>query len=408
MYIADTLSRAFLSEAQPEHNMEMRVHSVSKYFPATPQKLQALREASLNDDVQDQIKRYVMLGWPKYKDNTAAQLHVYWVMRDEIHCEDDLLFAGERLIVPNAMRGEMLSRLHEGHLGTEKCRARARDIMYWPNISTDIEETVARCATCATYRKRNNKQPMIPHEIPDRPGAKVGADIFSFKNQEYLVVVDYYSKFPEVEQLTCKPANGVITALRQIFSRNGIPEILFCDNMPFASHVMASFAEEMGFHIITSSPRYAQSNGQSEKFVGIVKSFMRKAHEEGRDIWMSLLHYRNTPITGAPYSPAQLLMSRKLRDKMPSTSNILKPSVVPDGQSTMKRRQTRQTRFYDRGTTTRALLRDLLLCEFPFFRFITIARQLRLGRIKSLMHKTHSVDSMLSDCETHRQSIQCT
>ena len=132
----------------------------------------------------------------------------------------------------------MLSRLHEGHLGTEKCRARARDIMYWPNMSTDIEETVARCATCATYRKRNNKQPMIPHEIRDRPWAKVGADIFSFKNQEYLVVVDYYSKFPEVEQLTCKTANGVISALRQIFSRHGIPEILFCDNMPFASHVL--------------------------------------------------------------------------------------------------------------------------------------------------------------------------
>ena len=352
MYIADTLSRAFLSDAHPEHNMEMRVHSVSKYFPATPQKLQALREASLNDDVQDQIKRYLMLGWPKYKDNTAAQLHVYWGMRDEIHCEDDIIFIGESLIVPNAMRGEMLSRLHEGHLGTEKCRARARDIMYWPNMSTDIEETVSPCATCATYRKRNNKQPMIPHEIPDRPWANVGADMFSFKNQEYLVVVDYYSKFPEVEQLTCKTANGVITALRQIFSRHGIQEILFCDIMPFASHVMASFAEEMGFHI--SSPRYAQSNGQSETFVGIVKSFMRKAHEEGRDIWMSLLHYRNTPITGAPYSPAQLLMSRKLRDKMPSTSNILKPSVVPDGQSTMKHRQTRQKRFYDRGTTTRA------------------------------------------------------
>ena len=124
--------------------------------------------------------------------------------------------------------------------------------------------------------------------------------------------------------------------------------------MPFASHVIASFAEEMGFQIITSSPRYAQSNGQSETFVGIGKSFMRKAHKEGRDIWMSLLHYRNTPITGAPYSPAQLLMSRKLRDKMPSTSNILKPSVVPDGRSTTKRRQTRQKHFYDRGTTTRA------------------------------------------------------
>ena len=94
MYIADTLSRAFLStDSQPEHNMEMRIHSVSKYFPATPQKLQALKDASLNDDVQNQIRRYVMHGWPKYKDNASPQLHAYWGIRDEIH---DLLFAGEK------------------------------------------------------------------------------------------------------------------------------------------------------------------------------------------------------------------------------------------------------------------------------------------------------------------------
>ena len=127
-----------------------------------------------------------------------------------------------------------------------------------------------------------------------------------------------------------------------------------CDNMPLLSHVMAGFATEMGFEIVTSSPRYTQSNGQSEKFVGIVKSYMRKAHEEGRDFWMSLLQYRNTPITGAQYSPAQLLMRPQLRDKMPSTSNTLKPAVATDGRSTLRRRQTCQKHFYDRSTTTRA------------------------------------------------------
>ena len=269
--------------------MEIRIHSVSEYFPATQQKLQSLKDASLNDDMQNQIRRYVMHGWLKYKDNASPQLHAYWGIRDEIHCEDDLLFADEKLVVPNAMRGEMLSRLHEGHMGIDKCRARAHEIRYWPNMSADIEETVAQCATCATFRRQNNKQPMIPHEIPDRPWAKVGADIFSFKDHDYLVVVGYFTQFPEVEQLTCTTANGVISVLRQIFSRHGIPETMICDNMPFLSHVMAGFATEMGFEIVTSSPRYAQSIGQSEKFVGIVKSYMRKAHEEGRDFWLSLL-----------------------------------------------------------------------------------------------------------------------
>ena len=88
--------------------------------------------------------------------------------------------------------------------------------------------------------------------------------------------------------------------------------------------------------------------------MGIVKSYLRKAHEEGRDFWMSLLQYWNTPITGAPYSPAQPLMSPQLKDKMPSTSNTLKPAVVIDGRSTLRRRKTRQKHLYDRDTTTRA------------------------------------------------------
>ena len=65
--------------------------------------------------------------------------------------------------MPNAVRDEMFSRLHEGHLDIEKCHARAREIMYWPNLSADIDETVTQCATCATFRRQNNKQPMSPH-----------------------------------------------------------------------------------------------------------------------------------------------------------------------------------------------------------------------------------------------------
>ena len=167
----------------------------------------------------------------------------------------------------------MLSRLHEGHLGIEKCRARTREIMYWPNMCADIEETVAQCATCETFRRQNNKQPIIPHEIPDRPWAKVGADIFSFKDHDYLVVVDYFSKFPEVEQVTCKIANGVISVLRQIFARHGIPETMICDNMPFLSHLMAGFATEMGFEIVTSSPRYALSNGKSNTAIPAIPEY---------------------------------------------------------------------------------------------------------------------------------------
>ena len=188
----------------------------------------------------------------------------------------------------------------------------------------------------------------MPHPIPDRPWSKLGADIFDFENRDYLILVDYFSKYPEVARLENKTATGVIQALRPIFARHGIPDTLISDNMPFASYKMRQFAQDWGFEIVTSSPTYPQSNGQSEKFVGTVKSLFRKAKQDGRDPNLALLDYRNTPISGMEFSPAQLLMNRRLRDKIPTTSNILKPKICPNSQQKLKQRQARHKFVYDK------------------------------------------------------------
>ena len=78
--------------------------------------------------------------------------------------------------------------------------------------------------------------------------------------------------------------------------------------MPFGSKQFAQFADLWGFKVKTSSPHHASSNGQSERSVGTIKQLTRKAAEEGRDDHLALLEYRNTPISGLEYSPAQLLM----------------------------------------------------------------------------------------------------
>ena len=49
---------------------------------------------------------------------------------------------------------------------------------------------------------------------------------------------------------------------------------------------------------MTSSPRYAQSNGKVEKAVSIMKSLLRKCEADGTDIYIALLDQRNTPTTG--------------------------------------------------------------------------------------------------------------
>ena len=191
---------------------------------------------------------------------------------------------------------------------------------------------------------------MIAHKIPDGPFRKVAMDIMSFKGRDYLVVVDYYSKYPELALLENKTSECVISHVKSISARHGIPEEIVADNQPFGSYSFRQFAESWGITVTTSSPTYAQSNGQAERAVQTLKSLLKKADEEGRDPYIAMLEYRNTPISGLRYAPAQLAMSRLLRSKLPTTKAVLEPRVV-NAKQDLTDRQTRFKQDYDRGAT---------------------------------------------------------
>ena len=73
----------------------------------------------------------------------------------------------------------------------------------------------------------------------------------------------------------------------------------------------------MGFHHITSSPRYPQSNGFIERQIQTVKNTLDKAEKSGKDLSMSMLCLRPTPIDSQLPSPAELLYQRKLKSNLP-------------------------------------------------------------------------------------------
>lgn len=108
----------------------------------------------------------------------------------------------------------MLNLVHGSHQVTEKSKAHVREVMYWPGMTEDIENTVIRCSKCAEWRINSQKEPLIPHEVPISPWQKLGADLFVFRGQTYLCVVDYFSKFPEISLLQTKIASSVITHLK--------------------------------------------------------------------------------------------------------------------------------------------------------------------------------------------------
>ena len=202
------------------------------------------------------------------------------------------------------------------------------------------------------YRTSQAKEPLKSHELPERPWQKIAIDLFELDKQEYVVMVDYYSKFFEVSHLPNSKSKTVINHIKPQFARYGIPETIVSDNGPeFSSHEFAEFAKQYGFKHITSSPRYPQSNGLAERAVQTAENILKKAKVEGKDFQLGLLAYRNTPIEEIGLSPAQMLMGRRTRTQLPTTPALLEPQYptgnIKDGLS--RRRAEIQQQYYNRN-----------------------------------------------------------
>ena len=175
----------------------------------------------------------------------------------------------------------------------------------------------------------NQQEPLQPHDIPRRPWQKIGTDLFDWNGKPYLIVVDYYSRYPEVAELRDTKATTVIQKTKSLFSRQGIPETVISDNGPqYSSAEYKHLANQYNFTHTTISPKYPQSGGLHEKTVQTIKHILEKCRVTHQDPYLALLDYRNTPIDGV--TPAQALMSRRIT--IPISRKRLKPETINHNQ----------------------------------------------------------------------------
>ena len=324
---ADALSRAPLpataTEAEQDLEKECKAYldSVVESLPATPTKLEQIKSAQTSDNTCKRLRRYIANGWPEHRRDMHELLLPYWPERSVLHEGGGLLMKGERLIIPEHMRPDILQRLHQGHQGINKCLARARESVWWPGITCAVKQMVERCEICAR-EAQTPVEPLLTTDLPSRPWQRVAADLFQWQNGNYLVMIDYFSRYIEVCTLPGgTTAKQTIARFKAVFARYGCPEVLVTDNGPqFSCHEFSQFARDYDFTHVTSSPRYPRSNGEAERAVRTVKSLLEK---EG-DFHKALLAYRSTPLAHGT-SPAQLLMGRRLRTPVPVSPLQLQP-----------------------------------------------------------------------------------
>lgn len=276
--IADTLSRAHLSEAEDDVDPSMFLLEISLTSYISDKKRQEfIKETSIDKELQI-VKKLIRKGWPAEIKDVPDIAKAYHTYNTDLYEHDDMLFKNNCVIVPKSMRDDILDKLHYNHLGLEKTKARARDIVFWPGMNRNIEDKISECNACLKFQRSNQKETLIPTPVPDGVWETVATDIFYFKGMAHLIIVDYYSKYVDVICLKDETASQTIKALKTSFVHWGIPKTVRSDNGPqFSSREFKEFAKTWNFEHVTSSPTYPRSNGMAERHIQTVKNVIKKS-----------------------------------------------------------------------------------------------------------------------------------
>ncbi|XP_062498864.1 uncharacterized protein K02A2.6-like [Corticium candelabrum] len=153
MLLADALSRAHLddTDASLQDDVEVIVHSFTDALSVSPSKIQQVAEATAEDQDLQQLRSTISRGWPDSIADVPQVVQPYWTFRKELHEAKGILFKGHRIIIPRSMRNEMLAIIHETHMGTEKSKERARAVMYWLQMTWQMEDISSKCPICAGF-----------------------------------------------------------------------------------------------------------------------------------------------------------------------------------------------------------------------------------------------------------------
>ena len=268
--VADTLSRVYLTkEPDPEiaeQDINLHVHSALHSLLVSAIKLEEFRTETAKDQTLRHLKCFIQHGPPPNKSLIPDVVKPYLTFLDEITEAQ-----GNHIIVPSSMRKEMKARIHEGHLGIEQCKTRARECLFWPGMTSEIADIVSWCETCIQSGRKPLREPLIPLPLATLAWNRVACDLFHMNGRDYLLIVDYFTSYPEVTLLTETASSAIIGHTKSIFARHGIPDTVITDYGPqFTSTEYCDFAKQWEFKHTTSSPLHPRPNGNVKRTVRCV------------------------------------------------------------------------------------------------------------------------------------------
>ncbi|XP_045462448.1 uncharacterized protein K02A2.6-like isoform X1 [Harmonia axyridis] len=327
-YVKSSLNKADFLSRLPVDNPD------ENWADVDPNYIYYFSNVTKQDKILSKILNFVKDGrWPSYayKENDYKY---FASKRFELSIESNALLWNHRVIVPTKLRSKLLNKLHESHLGIVKMKSTARSYFWWPKIDRDIENYIKNCESCKMNQPNPPRSVLSPWPWPEKPWQRIHLDFAGpLRNTMYLIIVDAHSKWLEV--LTMKSTTSEMT--RETFARFGLPEVVVSDQgTQFKSNQFQTFLAKNGIIYIDGPARHAQSNGQAESSVKVIKTALKKLIQDNfndTDYALSkfLFDYRNSIHSTTGVTPSELMFRHKIRSQfrsiLPPCSPVVKEKV---------------------------------------------------------------------------------
>ena len=189
-------------------------------------------------------------------------------MKKELCVIGKVVLRGTRIVIPQSLRQQVLAIAHEGHVGIVATKLRLRTKVWWPGIDKETEQYVRSCHGCQLVGQATPPEPLMPRELPLGKWQDLSLDLLGPMptGQYLLVVIDYYSRYYEVEILMSVTASQIISRLKKIFAVHGLPVTITSDNgSQFWAEEFEQYLVDNGILHRKVTPQWAQANGEVER-----------------------------------------------------------------------------------------------------------------------------------------------
>lgn len=342
--VSDALSRCTSSGSE---TVAFEVNAIQDCIMEPPTSKERIRATSKKDPLMRQLYNQIMHGWRTVK---RGPLMPYAKLRNDLVIEDGLIFKGNRLVIPPRLRKSIINELHKGHIGADSMKSLARHSVWWNNIDKDIEHHVKACDGCCMGKDHVQPQWQSWPEEMDK-WKRVHMDFAGpLRDGTYaLVLIDAYSKWPEVHLMNRTTSAETIRRLRRTFAQEGVPETLVSDNGPqFVSGEMTDWLSRIGCKHVRTPPYHPRSNGIAERFVRTLKNHLRAAQTEDLQTAVDrfLIQYRNREHPATGVAPATIMRGQLLRSPI--------TSLAKDPPKVWVRGDFKKEALYQPGTIVRS------------------------------------------------------